>query len=286
MLYGLCNIESAGGSLNRKMIERLQKRLELVQIENRPLPLKRPDMPYTYLWVEITANLEWKYQVKKVKEVTLDKAAQYLASAFSLKQILQYIQSSIRPMIAYSLGLGIYTAYDIQILDSILARIAKKAIGSAHQHPYSHDVEGKEKCGCRSTSLMVDYLQVNAACMTNAFNDPGPLGKSIKPPWGLRRPAWVGCQHWKLGYKTKNIWSSSVISMWQTDSAYWDQQRVNYKRLNIPICWQQIPMLNTSWILPDTGRMIFLVKSISRSWRLAYSALINAYALRGRLSAS
>ena len=27
---------------------------------------------------------------------------------------------------------------------------------------------------------MVDYLQVNAACMTNAFNDPGPLGKSIK----------------------------------------------------------------------------------------------------------
>ena len=147
MLYGLCNIESAGGSLNRKMIERLQKRLELVQIENRPLPLKRPDMPYTYLWVEITANLEWKYQVKKVKEVTLDKAAQYLASAFSLKQILQYIQSSIRPMIAYSLGLGIYTAYDIQILDSILARIAKKAMGLPISTPTAMMLKERKNAG-------------------------------------------------------------------------------------------------------------------------------------------
>ena len=129
MLYGFCNKESAGGSLSHKLIERLQKRLELVQIEKSPLPFKRSDMPYTYLGVEITANLEWKYQVKKVKEVTLDNAAQVLACALCPKQILQYIQSSIRPVIAYSLSLGIYTAYDIQILDSILARIAKKAMG-------------------------------------------------------------------------------------------------------------------------------------------------------------
>ena len=180
MLYGLCNKESAGGSLNHKLIERLQKRLELVQIETRPLPFKRPDMPYTYLGVEITANLEGKYQVNKVKEVTLDKAAQVLASAISPKQILQYIQSSIRPMIAYSLSLGIYTAYDIQILDSILARIAKKAMGLPISTPTAMTLKERKNAGVGVTSLMVDYLQVNAACMTNAFNDPGPLGKSIK----------------------------------------------------------------------------------------------------------
>ena len=83
-------------------------------------------------------------------------------------------------MIAYSLSLGIYTAYDIQILDSILARIAKKAMGLPISTPTAMMLKERKNAGVGVTSLMVDYLQVNAACMTNAFNDPGPLGKSIK----------------------------------------------------------------------------------------------------------
>ena len=84
------------------------------------------------------------------KKLPLNKAAQVLASALSPKQILQDIQSSISPMIAYSLTLGIYTAYDIQVLNSILARIANKATGLPIDSPYSHGSEGKEKCGAKS----------------------------------------------------------------------------------------------------------------------------------------
>ena len=67
-------------------------------------------MPYTYLGVEITANLESKHQVKEVQKTTLEKATQVVASALSPKQVLQYIQNCIRPMIIDSLSLGIYTA--------------------------------------------------------------------------------------------------------------------------------------------------------------------------------
>ena len=50
----------------------------------------------------------------------ISKGSQALLSMLSPKQILQFIQSSIRPAIAHSMCLGIYTPYDIHMLDSIL----------------------------------------------------------------------------------------------------------------------------------------------------------------------
>ena len=108
-----------------------------------------------------TAHLEWKCQVKKVKEAILDKAAQVPASALSPKQILQYIQSAIRAVIAYSLNLGIYTAYDIGKKNrTVLLLVLPNRLWfcpSALLQPavsWRHDVEGKENNNLRWWTIM------------------------------------------------------------------------------------------------------------------------------------
>ena len=65
----------------------------------------------------------------------------------SPRQILQFIQSSIRPAIAYSMCLGIYTPYDIHMLDSILAQNAKKALGLPLRTPAALILKDRSKAG-------------------------------------------------------------------------------------------------------------------------------------------
>ena len=66
------------------------------------------------------------------------------------------------------------------MLDSILARIAKKALGLPMSSPTAMILKSRECAGVGVISLVVDYVQANAAYLPNALNDMGPLGQSTK----------------------------------------------------------------------------------------------------------
>ena len=178
MLYAASRTEGNGNPLHHKMVQCLEKRLKSIKINTESVPFLEPDKPYCYLGVEITASMDWTHQVKKLKEAVLSKGSQVLSSMLSPKQILQFIQSSIRPAITYSMCLGIYTPYDIHMLDSILARIAKKALGLPMSTPTALILKDRSKAGVGLMSLMVDNVQINSAYLTKALNDAGPLGRS------------------------------------------------------------------------------------------------------------
>ena len=180
ILYARCKKEASSAPLHTSMVSLLERQLKKVSIDNDPIPFLAPDKPYCYLGVEITACMDWRLQVQKMKDITFEKGAKVLASLLSHKQILQYIQTSIRPAIAYSFALGIYSAYDIQSLDSILIRIAKKALGLPLSTPSAMILKDRNKGGVGLTSLMVDYVQANTAYLSKALNDKGPLGLSTK----------------------------------------------------------------------------------------------------------
>ena len=180
ILYARCKKEASNAPLHTSMVSLLERQLKKVSIEDNPIPFLAPDKPYCYLGVEITACMDWRLQVQKMKDITFEKGAKVLASLLSHKQILQYIQTSIRPAIVYSFALGIYSAYDIHSLDSILIRIAKKALGLPLSTPSAMILKDRNKGGVGLTSLMVDYVQANTAYLSKALNDKGPLGQSTK----------------------------------------------------------------------------------------------------------
>ena len=148
ILYAKCKKEASSAPLQTSMVSLLVRQLKTVSIEGNPIPFLAPDKPYCYLGVEIIACMDWRLQVQKMKKITFEKGAKVLASLLSHKQILQYIQTSIRPAIVYSFALGIYSAYDIQSLDSILIRIGnngKKALGLPISTPSAMILKDKEQ---------------------------------------------------------------------------------------------------------------------------------------------
>ena len=175
--YARCKKEASSAPLQTSMVSLLERQLKMVSKEGNPIPFLAPDKPYCYLGVEITACMDWRLQVQKMKDITFEKGAKVLASLLSHKQILPYIQTSIRPAIVYSFALGIYSAYDIQSLNSILIRIAKNVPLST---PSAMILKVRNKGGVGLTSLMVDYVQANTAYLSKALNDKGPLGQSTK----------------------------------------------------------------------------------------------------------
>ena len=104
----------------------------------------------------------------------------------SPKQILEFIQPSIRPAIVYSMCLGIDTPYDIHMLDSILARIAKTALGLPLSTPTALILKDRSKAGVGLMSLMVDNVQINTAylkrkyCTPMEFQDRGGRNDCLK----------------------------------------------------------------------------------------------------------
>ena len=70
----------------------------------------------------------------------------------------------------------------IHMLDGILARIAKKALGLPLSTPTALTLKDRSKAGVGLMSLMVDNVQVNAAHQIKALDDAGPLGRSTVAP--------------------------------------------------------------------------------------------------------
>ena len=99
-----------------------------------------------------------------------------MCSLCSPAQKVHYLQSTIRPYITYSFPLAIYSTSDIKRFDTAIVKIAKKAYGLPAATPSNLVLREKDDNGMGISSLMVDYVQLNAAYLTRALNDEGPLG--------------------------------------------------------------------------------------------------------------
>ena len=62
--------------------------------------------------------------------------------------------------------------------DSILARIAKEALGLPLSTPTALILKDRSNAEVGLMSLMVDNVQINTAYLTKALNDAGPSGRS------------------------------------------------------------------------------------------------------------
>ena len=177
MLYGDKARGLIDNPLNETSIQMLKSRLSTVTLDGEKIPFHDPHcQPYTYLGVEITMTLNWALQKKKVLQGLRAKCEQVLNSFTSPAQTLKYFQNSIRPYVTYAFPLGMYTPHDIQELNSILARFAKRALHLPLYTPNALILEKVEHMGVGATSLMVDYVQNVTAYLTRALNDEGPLG--------------------------------------------------------------------------------------------------------------
>ena len=61
-------------------------------------------------------------------------------------------------------------------MDKLISQYAKRAWGLPVATPSRLVLEHKDKNGMGIGSLMVDYVQLNAAYLVKALNDHGPLG--------------------------------------------------------------------------------------------------------------
>ena len=127
---------------------------------------------------------EWNWpvpsHVARVTKTVREKGDALLASAASPEQMLQYIQSSIRPFVTYGFPVGAFTYDDIRNLDSILAGEIKKAFSLPSSTPNGLVCREQQDGGMGLQSLLVDYVQITASTLTHALNDKGPLGQSTR----------------------------------------------------------------------------------------------------------
>ena len=167
--------------LSPDLIQSSKKQLGQVRLGGQTLPFLHPDKdPYKYLGVMMTLTLNWASQMRTLMANIEQKGENILSSLCSPSQKVQYIQSSIRPYVTYSFPLAIYSLQDIKRLDAKLIQIAKKAYGLGNATPSNMILEERENMGLGLDSLMLDYVQLNAAYLVRALNDDGPLGWSTK----------------------------------------------------------------------------------------------------------
>ena len=102
ILYARCKREASSAPLQTSLVSLVERQLKMVSTEGNPIPFPAPDKLYCYLGFEITACMDWRLQVQKMKEITFEKGAKVFASLLSHEQILQYIQTSISPAIVHS----------------------------------------------------------------------------------------------------------------------------------------------------------------------------------------
>ena len=162
LLYGDAATTLIKDALSTNSVDMLRKRLQLKPTAG-DIPFLHPDKdPYKCLGVKLTLTLNWKYQREKVIAGTMEKGNRVLRSFTSERQILQFLQSGTKPYITYSFPLAIHRPQDIHALDSILARVAERALNLPLCRPTALSLEAVQKAGVGVTSLMVDYAQLSA----------------------------------------------------------------------------------------------------------------------------
>jgi len=155
----------------------LRRQLEgTIKLGGEAIPFLPPDEPYRYLGVWLTMTLDFKHQLAASLKVAKDRGDALVASMASQRQCLHVINTCIKPALAYCFGLAPYTAADINSIDAVISRIAKACCRLPNYTPTAAVLLDKKHGGLGVTSMWVDYVQQNAACLTRSLNDTEMLG--------------------------------------------------------------------------------------------------------------
>jgi hypothetical protein len=95
-------------------------------------------------------------------------------------QRLQVIRQCIIPGITYAFPIMPLKLHDLDRLDSLIAKCAKKAFGLAGYAPNALIHASSLQGGMGIQSLRVHYYQANLSALVKALNDNGPLGLTTR----------------------------------------------------------------------------------------------------------
>ncbi len=204
-------VEHAAG---KEAVSMLQRQLGGLQIQDQPIPFRHPDTePYPYLGVEVSLTLNWKAQFQKMQAKLLEKGAALNASFASPRQQLQVLQQCIIPGLTYSLPIMPCTLNDIDRLDKIITRIAKRAYRLPVGTPNAMMHRDTLACGMGITSLHVAYTQLATQALTKALCDDGLLGRVTNRPLDLELELAAKLPSAQLTYESRYLTLAKQIIM-------------------------------------------------------------------------
>jgi hypothetical protein len=147
-----------------------------IKLQGRPIPFLAPDKPYKYLGIPLSHTLDWSHLLQYTLERARDRCARIRGSLASPRQCLHMLQTVVKPGIIYGFHLAAFTPADICLLDSVLARTAKRCFGLQASAPTAAILLPHTHMGLGLGSLMTDYVQRCADMLVRSLNDDGRLG--------------------------------------------------------------------------------------------------------------
>ena len=149
--------------------------------------------------VLITLTLDWIPQVERMVGIVQDKGDRLIYKAkpagASPRQLLNLIQTAIKPSAIYTMAVATYRPHDLARLDRAIATITKKCTNLAISTSSAAIHLPVDEAGMGITSLLVDYLQIQHPPSSGASTTPGnwepPLRHSCTSNakcWGTSRP--------------------------------------------------------------------------------------------------
>ena len=189
-LYGYAARCGDANPFNEDYFNMVHDRLQAVKLAGGTPGLLHPQQDiYRYLGCDLTLSLDWRQHKQRTLDTIREKGEMILSSAASMRQMHQYIQTSIRPCVTYAFSTGAFTYDDIRDLDRALCKIMRAAFDLPASTSAALINRQKEDGGMGLQSLLIDYAQITASCLTQALNDTGPLGNSTRALLALQLAA-------------------------------------------------------------------------------------------------
>ena len=154
----------------------LRRRLTTVQIQGHTPTYLPPTSSFTYLGVDISMSLDWRYQHSKAVAQMAELADAIMNSWASPRQVSRLIETCVRPKIAYGFLVAPYTSTDLDILDTWMRRIIRHAYKLMKAVPSALIHEDIENFGLGCTSLYATNAYNCISSLTLALNDQSTWG--------------------------------------------------------------------------------------------------------------
>jgi ribonuclease HI len=164
-----------------------------IKVNGTPLPFLPQDMPYKYLGWHLTLDCNWRHQLAATKEAVTQAGKQLAASMARPRQATEVLRSKIRAVVRYSFSLAPFTVAEVtEHLDGAIARVVRACLNLPKSFPKAGIQFSPGHGGAGIGSLMAEYVQANAASLTQAMNDTGPLGEVTRALAALQAKTWGG----------------------------------------------------------------------------------------------
>lgn len=184
------------------MAAKLVSLFACIFIAGQRVPVLPPDQPYKYLGWLVTMTLHWHYQYQQSLETIRAYGMRIRDSMARMGQVVDLVNSKIRPAVTYHLSLAPYTVAQVEQLDRALANTVRAACRLPRGFAQAGIMLPRDKGGMGLRPLMSDYVQSTTSALVHRLNDQGPLGvvtrglmKAQMQKWG-RSPL----EHVKLAW--------------------------------------------------------------------------------------